>query len=193
MTNCVPLCGPLPAGKVLREKEKVQGGPTVTVPLATLPPESKVTGPTLVPPKLPKSRVNACPCGNSSTAARFGPAPFANVKERSFRSLAVAEEVDPLLPLQPRTMSVPMTSTRAIHCAIRRGRAICETVRGHVISSSFMHCASWCPALPYNPPATMSKRGNRYDQTLRRREGQHRRDGTVRKAKHLGCRVRCSA
>src|SRR5262245_13471955 len=136
MVNCVPLCGPRPVGKVLRSKRKAQE-PSVTVPLAALPPESKVTGPTLVPPKLQNCKVKACPCGNQSTVARFGPAPLVNAKERLVRSLAVAVATDVLLPLlHPRTASVPITTTRAIHCAMRRGRAICETVRGRVISFS---------------------------------------------------------
>src|SRR5712691_12608153 len=114
MVNGVPLWGPLPAGKVLRSNRKVQE-PSVTVPLAALPPESNVTGPMLVPPKLPNCKVNACPCGNPSTAARFRPAPLVNAKDRLVRVLAVAGTPEVLLLLlQPRTVSVPMT-TRAIH------------------------------------------------------------------------------
>src|SRR6266446_10720048 len=104
MVNGVPLWGPLPAGKVLRSNRKVQE-PSITVPLAALPPESNVTGPTLVPPKLPNCKVNACPCGNLSTVARSGPAPLVNAKDRLVRSLAVAEASDVLLLPHPRTVS----------------------------------------------------------------------------------------
>ncbi len=65
-----------------------------------------------------------------------------------------------------------MITARAIPCAIRCGRqegriayrslAIRETVRGHVISFSFVHCASWHTVLPYNPAALMSKQGDFY-------------------------------
>src|SRR5512145_2338682 len=104
MVNCAPLCGPLPAGKVLRSNRKAQE-PSVTVPLAPLSPESNVTGPILVPPKLPNCKVNACPCGNPSTVARFGPAPLGNAKDRLVRSPAVAETTDVLSsPPHPRTV-----------------------------------------------------------------------------------------
>src|SRR5215510_583576 len=107
----------------------------LTVPLAALPPESNVTGPTLGPTKLPNCKANACPCGNLSSAARSGPAPLVKAKDRLVRSLAVAGVSDELLLPHPRTVSVPMI-TRAIHCAMRRGRAVGETARGRVISSS---------------------------------------------------------
>src|SRR5437870_6962527 len=178
MVNCVPLCGPRPAGKVLRSKRKAQE-PSVTVPLAALPPESNVTGPTLVPPKLPNCKVNACPCGKPSTVARLGPAPLVNAKDRLLRSLPVAGAPDVLLLPHPRTMSVPMT-TRAIHCAMRRGRAICETVRGRVISSSFVGCASWLSCSTLQSSGDDVKKGELYGQTLRRRGGH--RDGTTQKA-----------
>src|SRR5215831_6015993 len=106
------------------------------VPLAALPPESNVTGPTLAPPKLPNCKVNACPGGNLSSVARSGPAPLVKAKDRLVRSLAATGASDELLLPHPRTVSVPMTSTRAIHCAMRRGRAVCETARGRVINSS---------------------------------------------------------
>src|SRR5205807_3330768 len=64
------------------------------------------------------------------------PGPLVKAKDRLFRSLAVAEAADELLlPPHPRTVSVPRT-TRAIYCAMRRSRALCETVRGRVISFS---------------------------------------------------------
>src|SRR5207244_13088696 len=113
MVNCVPLCGPRPAGKVLRSKRKVQE-PSVTVPLAALPPETNVTGPTLVPPKLPNCKVNGCPCGKPSTIARLGPAPLVNAKARLVRALAVAEASDVLLLPHPRTVSVRV-ATSVIH------------------------------------------------------------------------------
>src|SRR5215475_12299044 len=120
MVNCVPLCGPLPTGKLLRSNRKVQE-PSVTVPLASLPPESNVTGPTLVPLKLPNCKVNACPCGNPSTVARFGQAPLGNAKDRLVRLLTAAVAVEePLLLLHPRTVSIPMTTIEAMHCARRR-------------------------------------------------------------------------
>ena len=163
MVNCVSLCGPLPTGKVLRSNRKVQE-PSVTVPLASLPPESNVTGPTLVPLKLPNCKVNACPCGNPNTAARSGPAPPGNAKDRLVRSLgAAATEAESSSLLHPRTVSIPMTTTRAIHCAMRRGRAICETGRGQCHQLLLCACASWRPALPYSPPARMSKMRRRTD------------------------------
>src|SRR5438128_1018900 len=116
------IFGPMPVEKVLRSKRNVQE-PRVTVPLAVLPPESKVTGPTLVPPKLANCRVNACPCGSPSIVARLAPAPVGNAKDRLFRSLAVAETNVVLLPLlHPRTASAPMTAIRAIHKAMGRSR-----------------------------------------------------------------------
>src|SRR5207248_8854214 len=145
-----------------------------------LPPESNVTGPTLVPPKLPNCKVNACPCGKPSTVARLGPAPLVNAKDRLVRSLAVAEASDVLLLPHPRTVSVPMT-TRAIHCAMRRGRAIGKTVRGRVISSSFVRCASWLSCSTLQSSGDDVKKGELYGQTLRRRGGKRLRDGTTQK------------
>src|SRR5215510_13893894 len=183
MVNCVPLCGPLPTGKLLRSNRKVQE-PSVTVPLASLPPESNVTGPTLVPLKLPNCKVNACPCGNPSTVVTAGPAPFGNAKDRLVRLLGVAEPVDsPLLPLHPRTVSVPMT-TRAIHCAMRRGRAIGETVRGRVISFSFVRVLL---GILFYPTILLQRCQKRVTDTARRSGGGEgsTADGAQRRKKDI--------